>query len=262
MRYQDAIKKINKLLGLYKFNSYKLKTGEEFIISGDLAVGEPIYVITNDGQLPAPEGEYELEDTTKIKIEDGKIQEIKYDMEKKTEMTDAMLKDGTVIKSPTFDVGEDAMIVDADGNETKAPDGEHEVKLMDAEGKEVLIKIITKDGKITERENVELPEAEAKEVEEEMGVDYGLTPDLSDVNDAVEEDFKKNIMEKIDAMMGKIEEMANDYKEVKAKVAKFSKEPAGQPIKQPKNALSDIQYAKNDMFAQLVKIRANTLQKK
>lgn len=259
MRYQDAIKKINKLLGLYKFNSYKLKSGEEFIIDGDLAVGEPIYIITDNGQLPAPEGEYEMEDTTKIKIEDGKIQEIKYDMEKKTEMTDAMLKDGTVIKSPTFDVGEDAMIVDADGNEAKAPDGEHEVKLKDAEGKEVLIKIITKDGKITERENVELPEAEAKEVEEQMG---DMTPDLSDVNDAIEEDFKKIMMEKIDNMMAKIEEMAADYKEVKAKVAKFSKEPAGEPIKQPKNAISDIQYAKNDMFAQLVKIRANASQKK
>ena len=86
MTYQDAIRRINKLLGLYKFNSYKLKDSEsELILEGDLAVDEPVYVITNNGQLPAQDGEYELDDTTKIKIEDGKVQEIKYDMETKTE---------------------------------------------------------------------------------------------------------------------------------------------------------------------------------
>lgn len=259
MKYQEAIKKINKLLGLYKFNSYKLADGSnELITESNLAVGEPIFIITENGQLPAPNGEYEMEDTTKIKIEDGKVQEIKYDMEKKTEnFVEAVLKDGTVVKSPTFDVGENVVVVAPDGKETPAPDGEHELKLKDSEGKEVLIKIITKDGKITERENVELPAAEAEDIEEEMG----MIPDLSEGNDVTDEVFKKTLMEKVDAIMGKIESMVKDQEEMKAKVAKFSKEPAGEPINQPKNIGADFNASKSEMFEQLRQLRVKSYKK-
>jgi hypothetical protein len=251
MTYQDAIRKINKLLGLHKFNAYKLKdSGNELILDGELAIGEPIYIISQDGQIPASNGNYELEDTTKIKVEDGKVQEIKYDMEKKESFVEAMLKDGTVVKSPTFDVGEDVKVVSPDGQEAPAPDGEHEVALKDSEGKEVIIKIITKDGKITERENVELPAAEEEKEAEEMG----MIPELSEGNDDTDE-FKKQIMAKIDAIMGKMEDMVNNYEDMKAKVAKFSKEPAGQPINQPKNVITEMNAHKSDAFSQLLKIR-------
>jgi len=70
----------------------------------------------------------------------------------------AKLKDGTVVESPTFDVGEDLFVVSEDGTKTPAPDGEHELSLKDTEGNDVLIKVIAKDGKIVERENVELEE--------------------------------------------------------------------------------------------------------
>ena len=73
------------------------------------------------------------------------------------EFTYAKLADGTILESPTFDVGEDVSVVSEDGTKTPAPDGEHEVILKDSEGNDVRIKVETKDGKITERENVELP---------------------------------------------------------------------------------------------------------
>jgi hypothetical protein len=255
MTYQDAIKKINKLLGLQKFNSYKIAEKEdEFITEGELAIDEPIYIITDNGQLPAPDGAFELDDTTKIKIKDGLVQEIKYDMENKTqEFVDAMLKDGTVVKSPTFDVGEDVFVVTADGKETPAPDGEHELKLKDTEGEEVLIKIITKDGKITERENVELPETD-----EEMG----MVPALSEANDTIDDqEFKKVMMEKIDAMAKKMEEITKTQEEMKAKVAKFSKEPAGEPISQAKNITAEFNAHKDDALSALIRTRANSLTK-
>jgi len=69
--------------------------------------------------------------------------------------TDARTKDGTILQSPTFDLGEDVEVVDADGKKTPAPDGEHEIALKDSEGNDVIIRIETKDGKITSRENVE-----------------------------------------------------------------------------------------------------------
>lgn len=255
MDYKDAIKKINKLLGLQKFNSYKVaETGQELICDGELAVDEPIYMITSNGQLPAANGEYELEDTTKIKVEDGKVQEIKYDMENtnKENFVEAMLKDGTVLKSPTFDVGEEVYVVGTDGAETPAPDGEHEISLKDTEGKEVLIKIITKDGKITERENVELPSEEEKAEEDFM------TPDLSTVDGMIDEDFKKTVMSVLGEIKDAIGGIVKDQEEMKTKMAKFSKEPAGEPVKQSKNLVND-QFAsnRNDAFSKLLKTRHN-----
>lgn len=84
------------------------------------------------------------------------------------QFTYAKLKDGTIVESPTFDVGEMLEIVAEDGVKTLAPDGEHELSLTDTEGVETLFKVITKDGIITERENVELADvdAETKKVED------------------------------------------------------------------------------------------------
>lgn len=86
-------------------------------------------------------------------------------LEDELKFTDAQTKDGTILQSPTFDVGEDVEVVSEDGTKSPAPDGEHEIVLKDSEGKELPIKIITKDGKIVERENVEL-EGEPKPKEE------------------------------------------------------------------------------------------------
>ena len=252
MNYRDAIRKINKLFGFQKFNSYKLKdSDQELVLQNSLAIDEPIYIITDDGQLPAKDGEYLLEDTTKIKIQDGKVQEIKYDMEKKESFVEAALKDGTIVKSNTFDVGEEVKVVSPDGKEVPAPDGEHELSLKDSEGKEVLMKIITKDGKIVERENVELPM-------EEMG----MMPELSEGNDIIDDDFKKIMMEKIDGLVSKVDSMAADYEDMKKKVSKFSKEPAGEPIKQSKNVIADYESVKNSHIQQLINIRANAMNKK
>ena len=84
--------------------------------------------------------------------------------EKETLFVDAKLADGTILQSPTFDVGETVEVVSEDGSKSKAPDGEHEISLRDSEGNEVLIKIFTKDGVITERENVELEKSMDEEV--------------------------------------------------------------------------------------------------
>ena len=81
------------------------------------------------------------------------------------ELTYAKLADGTIVESPTFDVGEPLEIVSEDGTKSKAPDGEHELALKDESGNENLIKVITKDGVIVERENVELADAETVKAE-------------------------------------------------------------------------------------------------
>jgi hypothetical protein len=82
------------------------------------------------------------------------------------ELTYAKLKDGTIVESETFDVGEPLFVISEDGEKSPAPDGEHELSLRDSEGNETLLKVITKDGEIVERENVELADMEIKEAED------------------------------------------------------------------------------------------------
>lgn len=82
--------------------------------------------------------------------------------------TYAKLADGTILESPTFDVGEKVDVVSEDGTKSPAPAGEHEVILKDSEGNDVRIKVqVDSEGKITERENVELPESEEEGEESE-----------------------------------------------------------------------------------------------
>jgi len=85
-------------------------------------------------------------------------------IEKEVQLTYAKLADGTIVESPTFDVGEPLEIVSEDGTKSPAPDGEHELSLKDESGNENIIKVITKDGTITERENVELEDVKVEDI--------------------------------------------------------------------------------------------------
>jgi hypothetical protein len=130
--------------------------------------------------------------------------------------TYAKLADGTIVESPTFDVGEPVEVVTEEGK-TPAPDGEHELALKDSEGNEVLIKVMTKDGIITERENVELPASEeAKKVEEMESIAGGDMGDDEEVDTEEtanpipeDEDMKKygNMKKVMEDMAYRIEEL-------------------------------------------------------
>jgi hypothetical protein len=80
--------------------------------------------------------------------------------DKEVNFTYARLKDGTIVESPTFDLGETLDVVSEDGTKSPAPNGWHELALKDTEGNETYIKVFAEDGKIKERENVELAAAE------------------------------------------------------------------------------------------------------
>jgi hypothetical protein len=80
------------------------------------------------------------------------------------EMTYAKLADGTIVESKTFDVGEDLFVVSEDGTKTPAPNGMHDLMLKDTEGKETMFKVKTEEGKIVERENVEMADEKVKDI--------------------------------------------------------------------------------------------------
>ena len=122
-------------------------------------------------------------------------------IKEEVEFTYAKLADGTILESPTFDVGESVEVVSEDGTKTAAPDGEHEVVLKDSEGNEVRIKVITKDGVITERENVEL-EAPA---EEEVKMESIAGGDMGDDEEIDTEETANPIPEDMASMVTKLQ---------------------------------------------------------
>lgn len=127
------------------------------------------------------------------------------------ELTYGQLKDGTILESNTFDVGETIDVVSEDGTKSPAPTGEHEIALKDSEGKEVVIRVLVADGKITERENVEeaapmAPEESQVEIEREMEMEV-MPEEPMDEKDMKIKELEAKIME--------MESMINEFKSQK-----------------------------------------------
>jgi len=135
---------------------------------------------------------------------------------KEVSLTMATLVDGTVVESPTFDVGEPLEVVAEDGSKTPAPDGEHELFLKDEEGNEVRIRVISTDGVITERMNVE-EAAEEPEAEEEveMAEDEMLPEESED---------EKEVTINLEEISKTVEEMSYRIEELEKKLAEMQVE--------------------------------------
>ena len=138
--------------------------------------------------------------------------------------------DGAIVESKTFDVGEDIFLVTDEGKE-KAPNGEHQIKLRDSEGKEVKIRVMVEDGKITERENVE----EESDMEKMAAI---FAQQL------------KNIQTKLDIQAAK-------QKDLEKRLEKFSKAPAGEKVYTNK-VINDIESPLFDKFEAFKKMRASS----
>lgn len=132
-------------------------------------------------------------------------------------MTYARLGDGTIVESPTFDVGEPVEVVTEDGK-TPAPDGEHSLSLKDTEGNEVNIRVITKDGIIVERENVEEMEEETKEEE-----DVKMSEETVEVEPLPGEPGYEEMKVKMADYGKKMEEMAYRIEEMEKAISEMKK---------------------------------------
>jgi hypothetical protein len=157
--------------------------------------------------------------------------------EKEVKFTYARLKDGTIVESPTFDVNEPLEVVSEDGTKTPAPDGEHELELKDSEGVETYIKVISKDGVIVERENVELEDVKVEDTPQAGNTDKeNVMPDVpgqieSGTIKAAEVDEVSEDMPETDGKpleeveeeteLAKIEKLAYRIAEMEKKIAKM-----------------------------------------
>lgn len=140
------------------------------------------------------------------------------DTKEEVSFVTAALVDGTVVESATFDVGEEVFVVGEDGEKTPAPNGEHELFLRDEEGNEVRIRIVTEEGVITERMNVEeeteestTEEVEAEETTEEVEM-------AEEGEEKIEEEVSMEIISKV------VEEMSYRIEELEKKIAEMQVE--------------------------------------
>jgi len=125
------------------------------------------------------------------------------------------LKDGTILESNTFDVGETIDVVSEDGSKSPAPTGEHEIALKDSEGKEVVIRVLVADGKITERQNVEeaspmAPDVSEVEIEKEMEMEVMPVDTIP-----TESEMKDKKIAELEAKIMEMESMINEFKSQK-----------------------------------------------
>lgn len=259
---KDALNRIKVVLGLtnHSFASYKNEDGVEFYCEGDkIELDKDIYVVTPEGNLPAPDGDFEFLDGTKVSIKEGKISKLSYDevveeekleeeevveetMEEEKEekdevkMAEATLVDGIIVSNDEdkFEVGQELFIVSEEGKD-KAPDGEHET----TEGQIVVVE----DGKIIEiKEKVEASEEEEKEEK------------LSQVSmDEVVETFSQAI----EALKNELEEIKSSNNKLTESFNKFSNEPAGEKVYTNKSFRNEVKANKMEALEKLRRIRTN-----
>lgn len=148
--------------------------------------------------------------------------------------TVAKLADGTLVESPTFDVGESVEVLNEDGTKTPAPDGEHLLELKDESGNINRIKIFTEGGVITERENVEVEAEEVEDKEEKMAdvteEEVKKLPESGKVEDITEQvtletepgvDVDEEVVDK-DAEIVTLEEAVSKIEEMKERIAELA----------------------------------------
>lgn len=85
---KNVVTEIKNLMIKYGFIDAKLEDGTEIKVDGELEEGNEVVVVTEDAELPAPDGEHTLEDGTVVETEDGVI----VDVDKPEEMEDVSVE--------------------------------------------------------------------------------------------------------------------------------------------------------------------------
>jgi hypothetical protein len=151
MTSKKAVERIMKVLGLtsQKFYESTTEQGMMMKMEGELELGMPIYMATEEGLIPAPPGVHKMEDGSEIEVdEEGMVSKIKMgataDAEKEIKdeeeditnetmsvdgkFADVKLKDGSILRIGADEpqVGTRVLKVNYDNTLTAITDGEYE----------------------------------------------------------------------------------------------------------------------------------------
>ncbi len=201
----------------------------------------------------------------------SKLNQIRLILGLQAKFETATLIDGvTTVEADAFAVGATLYVVDAAGNKTNAPAGTHETAdltiTVDEAG--VITSIVPKLKEDIVTEPVAVAAQEEGMPAEGMVPKEAIAEIVSEIVETkIEEGFKKKFEDIVDEEMTKvkmaIEEVAKTIDEVKTemgamkeKYSKFSKEPAGEPVRKAPNALYESFDALEDKVNKLAKFKA------
>jgi regulator of replication initiation timing len=116
---KDTLNRVLDVLGLGKADATievemaqkKTMDGEVVLDSENFAIGDPVFIVTEEGNIPVPMGEYVLEDGSKIETDEkGVIVEVSVEGEEKAEevVEEVEAKD-MIEKEETGMMGKDSM---------------------------------------------------------------------------------------------------------------------------------------------------------
>lgn len=292
MNKQEIINKIKALFSSKQtFGMYKNKDGVEFRIE-KMEVEAEIYVITPEGELPAPDGQIVLEDGTSIKVSEGKIGSLELPVVEE-EMDEAVLTDGTKVMTDEgkFEVGKPLFVITQEGDKVPAPEGSHitesgielvvdaagvitGVKYPDESGEGSLETMTTAtliDGTIVENDSEELkvgdelfvlteqgrqaaPDGEHETTEGKIVVVVeGKIVEIKEKSEVETEEMMEVFSNALVELKNKINELETENKILKEKFNKFSKEPAAEKIYDRKGFSA---YQEQEMFSKLERLAA------
>ena len=151
MNSKKAVERIMKVLGLTSLKFYESTTEQGMMMKmeGELEVGAPIYMATEEGLIPAPPGVHRMEDGSEIEVdEEGMVSKIKMgatadaekeikdeeedikdeDMSATEKFADVKLKDGSILRvgGEGTIVGARVLKINYDNTLTAITDGNYE----------------------------------------------------------------------------------------------------------------------------------------
>lgn len=244
MNTSEIKRRLAELLGKSRqsFASYKTTEGVEMKTDGDMfEIGQPVYIITPQGELPAEDGMYEMETGMKVKVKEGMIDEItdmveeveepEMETEVEVEMVEATLVDGTKVMTEEgdFEPGKKLYVITEAGEKVLAPEGEHSTESG-------ITLVVDAEGTIT---GVKKPEAEGE----------GSLATTEEVMD----EFTKLV----EGLMNEIKTLKNTQDELTEKFNKFAAEPAAERHFDRKSYFEEKQKTQFNKLQQLAKLKSN-----
>jgi hypothetical protein len=246
MNSKEAIKKIMSVLNLTNQSFYEAKTEEGVSLKmegEDLEIGKVLYVVTDEGMIPAPAGTFKMEDGAEVEVdEQGMVSKIKMGTLEETKEEETEIKEEEMAESKEVPVEMeegDIKLSNGDvlrlGGET--PEFGVKVKKVGYDGTLSAIAdgtYETADGKVMEIAGGAIQGIQSKEAEKERSGGKEIPP----VEKMGGEDFSALVelfTASIKKMESKLDEISNKTMILEKSFNKFSKEPAGSPIKKQIN---------------------------
>jgi hypothetical protein len=236
MNSKQAIDKIMKILNLTPQKFYEAKTdqGVQLKMEGELEVGSPIYVATDEGMMPAPDGTHKIEDGSELEVVDGKVSKIKMGDEADTKKTeDAKIEE----EKEKVEIADTNMSeVELEFGDVKLKSGEVLRLGSDDPGIGVAVKKVGYDGTLSAIAD--------GEYETESGKMISITGGAIDgYQDASDKEQKTEKTEEMSAVQiaelfaqalkkfeVKLDAIETKFAGLETKFSKFAKEPAGEKV--------------------------------